>query len=73
MSEENESGLQMSFLDHLDELRRRLVYSVLAIAIAFVACFALSGYMYDFLSIPIGEQVRKAEQIRRAIGGPPNI
>ena len=73
MSEENESGLQMSFLDHLDELRRRLVYSVLAIAIAFVACFALSGYMYDFLSIPIGEQVRKAEQIRRAIGGTPNI
>jgi len=63
----------MSFLDHLDELRRRLVYSVIAIAIAFVACFALSGYMYDFLSVPIGEQVRKAEQIRRAIGGKANI
>lgn len=73
MAEEKESGLQMSFLDHLDELRRRLVYSVIAIGLAFVACFAFSGYMYDFLSKPIKAQVKKAEAQRRDIGGTPNI
>jgi sec-independent protein translocase protein TatC len=68
MTEEREIGLQMSFLDHLDELRRRLVYSVVAIGIAFVICFAVSGYMYDFLSKPISEQVQRAEKIRRGLG-----
>ncbi|MBX3280563.1 MAG: twin-arginine translocase subunit TatC [Acidobacteria bacterium] len=71
--EHSEDGLQMSFLDHLDELRRRLVYSVMAIGAAFVVCFALSGYIFDFLSIPIGVQVQKAEKARRALGGAPNL
>lgn len=68
MTDERESGLQMSFLDHLDELRRRLVYSVVAIGLAFVACFTVSGYMYEFLSKPIQEQVQRAEKIRRGLG-----
>lgn len=58
----------MSFLDHLDELRKRLVYSVIAIGLAFVACFSLSGYMYDFLSVPIQAQVQKAEKLKRSLG-----
>ena len=28
----------MGFLDHLEELRKRIVYSMIAIAIAFFAC-----------------------------------
>ena len=59
----------MSFLDHLDELRRRLVFCVIAIGAAFVVCFALSGYIYDFLAVPICEQVNKAEVKQRALGG----
>jgi Sec-independent protein secretion pathway component TatC len=42
---EASEGLQMSFLDHLDELRRRLIFSVTAIGIAFAVCFAFSGYI----------------------------
>src|SRR5438128_5302278 len=63
---EEKEGLQMSFLDHLDELRRRLIHSVLAIAIAFSVCFAFSGYIYDFLAAPIKEQLRKQRRQKLA-------
>jgi len=59
----------MSFLDHLDELRRRLLYCVVAIGAAFIVCFALSGYIYRFLAIPICQQINKAEAARRNLGG----
>jgi sec-independent protein translocase protein TatC len=36
---ESESG-KMSFLDHLDELRRRIVWSVVALFVGFVICIA---------------------------------
>ena len=43
----------MSFLDHLDELRRRLIRSALFIAIAFVLCWIFSDRIYDFLQVPV--------------------
>jgi sec-independent protein translocase protein TatC len=43
----------MSFLDHLDELRKRLIRSALFIAFAFVVCWAFSGYIYNFLQVPV--------------------
>jgi sec-independent protein translocase protein TatC len=75
MSKENEEreGLQMSFLDHLDELRQRLIYSVFSIAIAFSVCFALSGYIFDFLAVPVVKQLRKAKLEQQAKFGQPNI
>jgi sec-independent protein translocase protein TatC len=51
--EELESSGQMSFLEHLDELRRRLVHSVIIIVIAFFLCWFVSGYIYNFLSAPV--------------------
>jgi sec-independent protein translocase protein TatC len=58
---EEQEGLQMSFLDHLDELRKRLMYSVTAIAIAFAICFYFSTYIYNFLAVPVQEQTQKAQ------------
>jgi sec-independent protein translocase protein TatC len=73
MTEEREEGLQMSFLEHLDELRRRLIHSVLAIAIAFGVCFYFSDVIYNFLARPIKAQLLKARQQERAPGGPVNL
>ena len=42
-------GGEMSFLDHLDELRKRLVNSIGFIVLAFGVCWFLSGYIYNFL------------------------
>lgn len=43
----------MSFLDHLDELRKRLIRSALFIAIAFVICWIFSDRIYNFLQVPV--------------------
>lgn len=43
----------MSFLDHLDELRKRLIRSALFIAVAFVICWIFSDKIYNFLQVPV--------------------
>lgn len=62
---EEELGAQMSFLDHLDEFRKRLVKSVIVIVLAFCLCWFLSDKIYNFLSIPIRQALTEAE--RRSI------
>ena len=43
----------MPLLDHLVELRRRLMYSMAGFLIAFAVCYALSGRIYYFLAEPL--------------------
>lgn len=64
-----ELGSQMSFLDHLDELRRRIVRSVIFIICAFIACFYFSGTIYDFLSVPIRKALSEAERRELPVNG----
>ncbi|NOT48960.1 MAG: twin-arginine translocase subunit TatC [Acidobacteria bacterium] len=61
-SESEELGSQMSFLDHLDELRRRLVNSVIILVIAFIACWFASQAIFNFLSIPIRKALSEAQR-----------
>ena len=51
---------QMSFLEHLDELRKRLVRSVVFIVIAFLGCWFVSENIYNFLSVPIRRALSEA-------------
>ena len=73
--DENEKGEdeelegQMSFLDHLDELRKRLVNSVIIVVIAFVFCFWMSDEIFDFLSIPIRRALSEAERRELPVKG----
>lgn len=61
-AKEEEIGEQMSFLGHLDELRRRLVNSVIILIIAFTLCWFVADKIYNFLSIPIRQALSEAER-----------
>lgn len=53
----------MSFLDHLDELRKRLIRSALFIAVAFVLCWIFSDKIYNFLQVPVQAAMLEAKLI----------
>ena len=50
--DELESG-KMPLLDHLVELRKRLLYSIIAFLILLVPCYHYSSDIYDFLARPL--------------------
>lgn len=62
ITNEEQLGKQMSFLEHLDEFRRRLVNSVIVVVIAFVLCFFVSEEIYNFLSVPVRKALSEANR-----------
>jgi sec-independent protein translocase protein TatC len=60
---------QMSFLEHLDEFRKRLVKSVIVIVIAFCFCWSVSDEIYNFLSVPIRQALSEAERRELPVEG----
>lgn len=48
---------RMTFLEHLDELRRRLVRAVLAVLAVFVGCFFFYQRIFNFLMQPLREVI----------------
>lgn len=46
-------GGRMTFLEHLDELRRRILYSIIAVAVTFVGSWIFREAIYGFLAAPI--------------------
>jgi sec-independent protein translocase protein TatC len=50
---------QMSFLEHLEELRKRLIYSVISIVVGFFACYAFADRIYGLMQKPIVEALRR--------------
>jgi len=49
----------MSFLEHLEELRRRIIYSVVAVAAGFFACWAYAERIYDIVQRPVIEALQR--------------
>ena len=59
----------MSFLEHLDELRRRLVRSFVVVLIAGVISFYFSGQIYAFLAAPVQRALAEAQRQQVPIAG----
>jgi sec-independent protein translocase protein TatC len=66
---EEELGGQMSFLEHLDELRRRLIRSFVVIILSTAACWYFSGPIYGFLAAPVERALAEAQRHQVPIAG----
>ena len=44
---------KMGFLDHLEELRKRLMISLIAVAVGFLACWAFAETIFGYLQAPL--------------------
>ena len=62
---------EMPLLEHLGELRRRLIWSAAAFLVCFVACYHFAPKIYDFLAAPLAHaleaQGHKPELIYTAL------
>ncbi|HEV7842879.1 MAG TPA: twin-arginine translocase subunit TatC, partial [Pyrinomonadaceae bacterium] len=68
-SREEEAGGQMSFLEHLDELRSRIIRSIAFVFIIFIGCWFVSDYIYNFLAVPVQRALAEAQRRELPIGG----
>ena len=57
---------KMPLLAHLVELRQRLLYSFIGFIVAFFACYAVAGHIYNFLVQPLAD-ITAGEQGARMI------
>ena len=44
---------ERSFMEHLDELRKRLIWSLCFVAVAFAACWVFADDLYEMASAPL--------------------
>ena len=59
----------MSFLEHLDELRSRLIRSLAFVFIAATLCWFVSDRIYAFLAVPINRALAEAQRRQVPING----
>jgi sec-independent protein translocase protein TatC len=68
-SNEEELGGQMSFLEHLDELRRRLIRSFIFVFLAASVSWFFADRIYNFLAIPVERALAEAQRRQIPIAG----
>ena len=61
------SNKETSFISHLTELRQRLIYSLVFLAILFIGCYIFSDRIYGFLVEPYANAVKNDGTDRRLI------
>lgn len=66
---EEELGGQMSFLEHLDELRSRLMRAIIFVFLATTVCWFFSDRIYAFLAIPVERALAEAQRRQVPING----
>jgi sec-independent protein translocase protein TatC len=54
---------RMSFLEHLEDLRKRILYSLLAMVVAFGICWNFARQIYGWIQAPILQYLPEGEQL----------
>jgi sec-independent protein translocase protein TatC len=60
---------EMTFIEHLEELRRRILWAVASVAVTFACCWMFAGELYEFASAPI----RSNPAVTLAVSRPQDI
>jgi sec-independent protein translocase protein TatC len=55
--DQDDAAGKMSFLDHLDELRRRIIWSVVSIGVGFLIAFYFINPIFDFIMRPMQQML----------------
>jgi sec-independent protein translocase protein TatC len=66
---DEELGGQMSFLEHLDELRSRLIRSLAFVFLAATLCWFVSDRIYAFLAAPVNRALAEAQRRQVPVNG----
>jgi sec-independent protein translocase protein TatC len=53
IADDNPDDKKMPLMEHLVELRRRLIWSLVAFVVCFVGCYFISKQIFDFLTRPL--------------------
>ena len=69
-SDENVEQLRMPLLEHLRELRRRLIISLVAIGLGMVVCFSFAEPIWEFLVAPMAAALEESGKGTMAIHEP---
>ena len=56
-----EEGKELTIIEHLQELRRRLVIAAGAVVIATIASFVLTNWLLDWLTAPAHDSVENVK------------
>ncbi len=64
--DEEDGMLRMSFLEHLEELRRRMILALAGLGVAFAFCLVFANQLWSFISAPAIEALRNT-------GASPNL
>ena len=64
-----DAGAKMSFLDHLDELRNRLIYSVYALVFGCIVAFIFINRIFTFVMKPLQEMLPPGGTLMYTQGG----
>jgi sec-independent protein translocase protein TatC len=59
VDDEKDSMPTMGFLDHLEELRKRIIYSIVAVAVGFGVCWGFRERIYAVMQRPIMDALHK--------------
>jgi sec-independent protein translocase protein TatC len=64
-----DDGAKMSFLDHLDELRKRLINCVLALVVGCVISFIFINRIFSFVMLPLQQMLPEGGRLIYTQGG----
>src|SRR5712691_12615226 len=62
-SEDERELPKMSFLEHLEELRKRLIISIVALGVAFLLCWNFADRIFGWLQRPLARFLPAGEKL----------